>query len=216
MLRLILLPAVISFIVCAFIYVLIEQSIMSWLPTFNNKVLLRPSSLSIQVTSLLAAATACGRFVAGMVLKKWDWLTVLSASLLAASCIVLLTMPLAQKAGQSTASSWTNLPLAAYTFPLIGFFLAPVYPAINSVILSSVSKSRHGQMAGLIVVFSALGGTFGSIVTGFIFQLYGGQKAFYFSLLPICLLIAGLFLFKRIKGRTDSKALEGRLAHGLI
>jgi FHS family glucose/mannose:H+ symporter-like MFS transporter len=39
MLKLIVVPLVLSFIACAFLYVLIEQSIMSWLPTFNNKVL---------------------------------------------------------------------------------------------------------------------------------------------------------------------------------
>ncbi|RZL32705.1 MAG: MFS transporter, partial [Pedobacter sp.] len=39
MFKLMLLPMVISFIICAFLYVLVEQSIMSWLPTFNNKVL---------------------------------------------------------------------------------------------------------------------------------------------------------------------------------
>ena len=96
MLKLIVLPAVISFIICAFVYVLIEQSIMSWLPTFNNKVLQLPSSLSIQITSLLAAATAAGRFLAGIVLKKWDWLMVLSGCLLMASVIVLVTLPLAK------------------------------------------------------------------------------------------------------------------------
>ena len=39
MLRLIILPLVLVFIFSAFFYVLIEQSIMSWLPTLNNDVL---------------------------------------------------------------------------------------------------------------------------------------------------------------------------------
>ena len=57
-------------------------------------------------------------------------------------------------------------------------------------------------MSGLIVVFSALGGTLGSITTGFIFQLYGGQTAFYFSLVPMAILVAALIVFKRIKNKT--------------
>jgi len=47
--------------------------------------------------------------------------------------------------------------------------------------------------------FSALGGTTGSIITGNIFQHYGGQTAFYFSLIPIFILMILLFLFYRIQ-----------------
>jgi MFS transporter, FHS family, glucose/mannose:H+ symporter len=216
MLKLIVLPVVISFIVCAFVYVLIEQSIMSWLPTFNNKVLQLPSSLSIQITSLLAASTAIGRFLAGMVLRKWDWVGVLTTCLLAASAVVLLTMPLVRSESRIPVTGWSGIPLAAYTFPLIGFFLAPVYPAINSIILSSIPKAKHGLMSGLIVVFSALGGTMGSIITGYVFQLYGGQRAFYFSLIPISILVAALFIFKKIKSRSSLAESSGRLAAGFI
>jgi predicted MFS family arabinose efflux permease len=54
-------------------------------------------------------------------------------------------------------------------------------------------------MAGLIVIFSALGGTTGSIITGYVFDAYGGQTAFYFSLVPIGLLLVLLTLFSRIQ-----------------
>jgi FHS family glucose/mannose:H+ symporter-like MFS transporter len=63
-------PIVIAFIFSAFFYVLIEQSIQNFLPTFNNKVLLLPAVLSIQMGSILAGSTALGRFFAGIVLKK--------------------------------------------------------------------------------------------------------------------------------------------------
>jgi fucose permease len=82
---------------------------------------------------------------------------------------------------------------------LIGLLLAPVYPAINSVILSTLPAKKHAPMSGLIVVFSALGGTTGSIITGHIFQAYGGEKAFYFSLIPIAILIILLFFFNRLQ-----------------
>ena len=63
-------PIVITFIFSAFFYVLIEQSIQNFLPTFNNKVLLLPAVLSIQMGSILAGSTALGRFLAGIVIKK--------------------------------------------------------------------------------------------------------------------------------------------------
>jgi len=53
-------------------------------------------------------------------------------------------------------------------------------------------------MAGLIVIFSALGGTTGSLITGRVFDAYGGQTAFYFSLIPIVLLLVLLTIFQRL------------------
>ncbi len=79
--------------------------------------------------------------------------------------------------------------------------IAPIYPAINSAILTSLPLRQHGPMAGLIVIFSALGGTTGSIITGYVFQAYGGQTAFYFSLVPIVLLLILITMFSRMQKR---------------
>jgi FHS family glucose/mannose:H+ symporter-like MFS transporter len=202
MLKLIILPLVIVFIFCAFFYVLIEQSIMSWLPTFNKDVLQLSTSLSIQMASILSASIALGRFLAGLLLKKFDWLFVLSGCLLLAAVLVIITVPLTKDISGSPVTTLSDIPLVAYAFPLIGLFLAPVYPAINSVILSNLPAHKHGSMSGLIVVFSALGGTTGSIITGHIFGAYGGQTAFYFSLVPIAVLIVLLFIFKKIQPKS--------------
>jgi MFS transporter, FHS family, glucose/mannose:H+ symporter len=199
MFQLIALPVVIVFVASAFVYVLIEQSIMSWLPTYNSKVLHLPQTLSIQMASILAAATAIGRFIAGIVLRKINWLGVLISCLLLAAILVLVAIPLANNTNGAVVTGWTTAPLATFIFPLIGFLIAPIYPAINSVILSSLPKKKHGYMAGLIVIFSALGGTTGSIITGNIFQAYGGQKAFYFSLVPVSLLIILLIAFYQVQ-----------------
>ena len=197
MLKLAARPLVLVFIASVFLYVLIEQSIMSWLPTFNKEILNLPVSLSIQMTSILAASTALGRFGAGFMLKKIHWHKVVTVGLIAAAILVLVCLPLAQASGEGEVTGWGNAPLAAFVFPLIGLCLAPVYPAINSVMLSSIDVKVHGPMSGLIVVFSALGGSLGSLITGSIFQLYGGKTAFYFALVPITLILITLWLFRR-------------------
>lgn len=199
MFQLMVSPIVLVFIFCAFFYVLIEQSIMSWLPTFNNKVLLLPAALSIQMASILAGSTALGRFLAGMLLKKLNWFLVLASCLVLAAGLVLLAIPLAEKISGTPITGWGTAPIAAFIFPMIGLLLAPIYPAINSVILSTLPVQKHGLMSGLIIIFSALGGTTGSIITGHVFESYGGQKAFYFSLIPMTILIICLFLFKRLQ-----------------
>lgn len=199
MFRLLVSPIVLVFVFCAFFYVLIEQSIMSWLPTFNNQVLLLPAALSIQMASILAGSTALGRFLAGLLLKKLNWFLVLLGCLVLSAALVLLAIPLAQGETGHTITGWGNAPIAAFIFPMIGLLIAPIYPAVNSIILSTLPVQKHGTMSGLIIIFSALGGTTGSIITGHIFGAYGGKNAFYFSLIPMAILVLCLFLFKRLQ-----------------
>jgi len=205
MMKLAIKPLVLVFIISAFTYVLIEQSIMSWLPTFNSKVLNLSATLSIQMASILAASTAIGRFGAGIALRKIHWFRVLIVCLVCAAVLVLVAIPLAKNSGGDAIVSWATAPLGAFVFPLIGLFLSPIYPAINSVILSTLPARQHGPMSGLIVIFSALGGTSGSIITGNIFEMYGGQTAFYFSLVPIALLTVSLFMFNNLQKKSEAK-----------
>jgi len=205
-------PAVVVFIICAFLYVLLEQSIMSWLPTFNNNVLKLDEVLSIRMASILAGSMAVGRFLAGVGFKKLNWVLLLSICLLAAAGIVLVCMPVIQQFIATYKGNGitmlADVPLIAFAFPLIGLVIAPIYPALNSVILSSLPKPAHGLMAGLIIVFSAVGGTTGSLITGSIFQYYGGQNAMYFSLVPITLLFIGLLVFSRLQKKALAKAVN--------
>lgn len=211
-------PIVVAFIFSAFFYVLIEQSIQNFLPTFNNKVLLLPAVLSIQMGSILAGSTALGRFLAGIILKKLNWFYVLIGCLLLAATLVLVAMPLAKTEAGKNITGWLDAPIAAYIFPLIGLLLAPVYPAINSVILSSLPKPKHGIMSGLIIIFSAIGGTTGSLITGYIFDKYNGQTAFYFSLIPIAILLASLAIFKKLqkKPADESVVTPDAIQHNVI
>ncbi len=211
MLRLSIKPLVLIFIICAFLYVMIEQSIMTWLPTFNSRILNLSPSLSIQMASILAASTALGRFIAAIVFTRLDWFKVLVTCLLLAAALVLVALPLAGAGTGAQASSWFDAPLAAFMFPLIGICISPVYPAINSVILSALPKRQHAPMSGLIVVFSALGGTTGSIITGTLFEHFGGKTAFYFSLIPITVIIFVLYLFKRETDQIPATDHEGHV-----
>lgn len=202
MLQLVYRPLVFVFVLSAFLYVLMEQGIGSWLPTFNNEVLGLPNQLSVQLTSIFAASLALGRLLAGVVLKYISWYALLNTCLAGMALLILLTLPMTQHIQLAEPLSLTNAPLAAYLFPLIGLFMAPVYPVINSVILNALPKIKHAAMTGLIVVFSALGGTTGSIITGFTFAKFSGQTAFYFTLLPLSLLALTLYLLNLLRQKS--------------
>jgi len=190
-------PLVYCFLSSAFLYVLIEQSFGTWLPTFNREVLMLPNTMSIQLASILAGTTALGRIGAGVVLKKVPWYVLLNVCVVAMGLLVVLTLPLASQVEARPGVGWFNAPIAAYVIPLIGLLMAPIYPVINSVALSSLPRPLHAAMTGLIVVFSALGGTLGSRITAVVFARFDGIHAFYFSLAPMTLLLLTLFFFRR-------------------
>lgn len=206
MLRLTLRPLVAVFVVSAFLYVLIEQSIGTWLPTFNADLLHLSTATSVQLASVFAACTALGRLLAGQLLRRMPWHVLLVACLVAAAGIVLIALPLADGVAPPAEDGWRHAPAAAFALPLIGLFLAPVYPTINSVVLSALPRHRHAAMTGLIVVFSALGGTTGSFVTGQLFARVGGQTAFYLTLVPLAVLAGTVIALRRQAAKAGSPA----------
>ena len=212
MFKLLLRPLVYVFLLSAFLYVLIEQSFGTWLPTFNNEILHLPNAMSIQLASILAGATALGRIAAGQVLRRMSWHTLLNLCVVGMGVLVLLVLPLAQHASPKPDAGWFDAPLAAYLLPLIGLLMAPIYPVINSVALSSLPKPLHASMTGLIVIFSALGGTLGSRITAVVFASFGGIHAFYFSLVPMTLVLVTLFFFKREADRAGTLPAPSDLA----
>ncbi|ABF52029.1 MFS transporter [Sphingopyxis alaskensis] len=197
MLRLAALPLVLVFVLCAFVFVVIEQGIGTWLPTFNNEVLHLPAQMSVQAASLFAACIALGRFGAGAVMARFDWYPVLNACLILLAALIILVLPLADGLSPRPIAGWGDAPVAAFLFPLIGFALAPIYPTIISVMLSAMPGRQHPPLMGLVVVFSALGGTTGSVITGQLFAHLDGRTAFTLMLVPTAILGIGLFLLRR-------------------
>lgn len=201
-------PAVIVFVISAFLYVLIEQGVGTWLPTFNNEVLHLPQAMSVQATSIFAAALAAGRIGAGVILRRVHWYWLLNVCIVGMGALIVLTLPATRGLEPQADFAWSRAPIAAFILPMIGLFLAPIYPAINSVILSSLPRERHAAMAGLIVVFSALGGTTGSLITGQTFARFGGETAFLLSLAPMAGLLISIGLLRRLAEKGPRAAVQ--------
>jgi fucose permease len=100
-------------------------------------------------------------------------------------------------------SSLSDVPVLGFILPLIGLFIAPIYPLLNSTVLSSLPKSLHSPMSGLIIIFSALGGTIGSRIVGELFESIGGANAFYFLLVPMVLPIVFVLLINKISKKQE-------------
>ena len=194
----------IVFVISAFLFVMIEQGIMTWLPTFNDKVLHLPENISIMMASILAISLAAGRLIAGQITKHIDWLWVLVICIICAMLIVLFVLPKTVGLDVIAINSLSDIPLIGFAFPLVGLFIAPIYPLLNSVILSALPNKLHSSMTGLIVVFSALGGTLGSRIIGWLFMNQGPENAFYFTLIPMTLLLISFFILKKLTSKNES------------
>jgi len=204
MIKLLKRPLVLVFAIAAFMYVMTEQGIMSWLPTFNEKVLHLPEKTSIYMAVILMLSIALGRYVSSLLVKKISWLTILGSCLICAALIVLFALPQTAGLRPKQINSLKDVPVIAYVFPLIGLFLAPIYPLVNSFVLSSTEKVFHSPMASLLVFFSAIGGTLGSRLVGYLFKNIGSNKAFYFSLVPMTILLLCLFFFSRLQKKSPA------------
>lgn len=196
---------VIVFVFSAFLFVMIEQGIMTWLPSFNDRVLNLPENVSIMMASILAISLGIGRLLAGQLVKKFSWFIILSGCIILAMAMVITVLPRTVTAEVGVINSLMDIPLIGFAFPFVGLFIAPIYPLLNSVILSALPKSLHSPMTGLIVVFSALGGTLGSRIIGFLFKSVGASSAFYYTLIPLAILFVCLFILKYL---TESKNEE--------
>jgi len=192
-------PLVIVFIIAAFMYVMTEQGIMSWLPRFNETVLHLGKKTSVYMAVILMLSIALGRYVASQLVKRIPWSWILLACLAGAALMVILVLPATKDVKPLGTDSLADVPLIGYIFPMIGFFLAPLYPLINSYVLSATEKPLHSPMASLLVVYSAVGGTLGSRLVGYLFKNIGGAKAFYFSLVPMAILVLCIIFFSRHK-----------------
>ena len=98
MFRLIAQPLVAAFLVSAFLYVLIEQSVGTWLPTFNREILHLPTTMSVQAASIFAVSLALGRLAAGVALRRVPWHWLLGVCVLAMALLVIVALPLAGRA----------------------------------------------------------------------------------------------------------------------
>lgn len=191
----------IVFVISAFLFVMIEQGIMTWLPTFNDMVLHLPENISIMMASILAISLAAGRLLAGVITKHINWIWVLSFCIIMAMLLVVFVLPRTVGLEVKEINSLSDIPLMGFAFPLVGLFIAPIYPLLNSVVLSALPKKLHSSMTGLIVVFSALGGTLGSRIIGYLFKHEGPENAFYYTLIPMFLLLVSFFILKKLTSK---------------
>jgi uncharacterized membrane protein YsdA (DUF1294 family) len=77
-----------------------------------------------------------------------------------------------------------------FAFPLVGLFIAPIYPLFRMVALPNKLHSS------ILSCFSALGGTLGSRVV-VIYLKQKDRKMPFITLIPMSLLLVSFFILKK-------------------
>ncbi|WP_299549834.1 MFS transporter [Seonamhaeicola sp.] len=105
------------FAIFAFFYVMTEQGIMTWLPTFNKEVLHITPKLATQMAVILMISYAVGRFLTGILVKRIKWYYIASSGVVISALLVLLVLPMAQNINATSFDSIFSLPIVSFLFP---------------------------------------------------------------------------------------------------
>ncbi|WP_374117544.1 sugar MFS transporter [uncultured Chryseobacterium sp.] len=175
-------PLIIIFLGVVFSIVFIEQSFNSWLPSFYKNHLKVNSFFALQASSFLALFSYIGRTVTANVIQRFS-LPKYYILCLSSIVIVLLIIIGIQFSGMDDSK------IRLFLFPVIGLFLSPLYPVINSKMIATIDKSKANVFTSLIVIFSSLGSSVSSIIMS---VLFGNQLLNYYS---VYILSAVILLF---------------------
>lgn len=180
------------FFVIIFLIVFTEQSFNSWLPTFYKTHLKVDSFLALQASAFLALFSFVGRVVTSKYILRFSWLKYVLFCLF--SIITLLVI-----SRFFISDVFHFLPALLVIFPAIGLFLSPLYPLYNSKMLLGFEKEKVSLLVSIIVIFSSLGSSVGSLSMSFVFQNGWSNNYALFALIPVIFILCiTIFFFKDI------------------
>ncbi|TXF79650.1 MFS transporter [Chryseobacterium sp.] len=176
------------FFLTVFCIVFIEQNFNSWLPSFYKIHLGVNSFFALQATAFLALFSYIGRMVTSRIIQNF------SLSRYFSFCVLLLLSVLLS-AHFLLLNGFQQISL--FLFPLIGLFLAPLYPVVSSGMITTVSRSDVNVFTSILVIFSSLGSSFGSVSMSLIFQYdYGKDYALLISGAAVILFVISFLYFR--------------------
>ena len=175
-------PAVALFLGVIFCIVFVEQGFNSWLPSFYKNHLKVNSFFALQATSFLSLFSYAGRTVTANIIRRF------SLPGYYITCMIFITLLLITIVGIQYFDS-EDSRLILFLFPVIGLFLSPLYPVINSKMIAQVDKEKINLFTSLIVIFSSLGSSVSSIIMA---VLFGKQMLNFY---PLYILSCIILLF---------------------
>ena len=184
------------FFIIIFTIVFIEQNFNSWLPSFYKNHLKVNSFFALQASAFLALFSFIGRLVTSHIIQRFSLFRYFMFCVGTMLMMLLVSYVL-------FLNDYNNVSL--FIYPFIGLFLAPLYPVISSRMISNIDKNDINIFTSLILIFSSLGSSFGSMMMSYIFELkYGNHYAFFISLAVILLFVLSFVYFKSYVSKNEN------------
>ena len=162
------------------LYVACEVAIFVWLPTLLAGYEGPFSFLALHAITVFFVLRAAGRFLAGLILQRFCWSSVMAVFTVAIfACFAL--------------SVFGGKAVALWLMPLSGLFMSMIYPTLNSKGISCFARHQHGAVAGLILAFTALSAALAPALMALIGDMVGDvSAAFYLATIFAALLAAAM------------------------
>jgi fucose permease len=190
-------PLIIIFLAVILSIVFVEQSFNSWLPSFYKNHLKVNSFFALQASSFLALFSYIGRTITANIIQRF------SLSKYYILCLSLIVLVLIVIIGIQLFDT-DDSKLLLFLFPVIGLFLSPLYPVINSKMIAQIDKEKANLFTSLIVIFSSLGSSVSSIIMAI---LFGNQMLNFYSAYILCAVIV-VFTISLIYFKLAAKTFE--------
>jgi len=192
-------PKLLCFFIIVFFMVFVEQSFNSWLPSFFRNNLKINSYFALQASAFMALFSFLGRLITSRLILRFNWFKFVLVCLALVFLILISCQILILYFGINYKYVLIVL------MPLVGLFLAPLFPLYNSEILNVVSKDKTHLLVSLVVIFSSLGSSVGSLYMAIIF--HNNASSFYplFILLPLFVIFGLTFILNKTQITYDRK-----------
>lgn len=195
-------PKIIYFFIIVFFMVTVEQSFNSWLPSFFRNNLKINSYFALQASAFLALFSFFGRLITSRLILRFHWFKFVLICL----CTVFSILIICQILISNFYFEYKFLLI--FLMPMIGLFLAPLFPLYNSEILNKVPKEKTHLLVSIVVICSSLGSSVGSLYMAIIF--HKNLSNFYplFILLPLLIIFGLTFLLNKTPITYDRQQQE--------
>jgi fucose permease len=94
-----------------------------------------------------------------------------------------------------------NSSIILFLFPVIGLFLAPLYPVVNSKMIAQIDKEKINLFTSLIVIFSSLGSSVSSIIMAVLFEKRLLNYYPMYILMAVCVLFTVSLIYFRLTAK---------------
>lgn len=195
-------PKIVYFFIIVFFMVFVEQSFNSWLPSFFRNNLKINSYFALQASAFLALFSFFGRLITSRLILRFHWFPFVLICLGIVFSILIIC--------QVLISYFYNdyKFLLIFIMPMIGLFLAPLFPLYNSEILNKVPKEKTHLLVSIVVICSSLGSSVGSLYMAVIFHKDVSNFYPLFILLPLLIIFGLTFFLNKTPITYDRKPQE--------